>query len=136
MHCVINSIYVIAIGLTVAWLVGAFLFVQFGVQLPFVSWLVFFLICRRGFRHHRRIQTHCGWTTLGGGIVGLLLFPSVQIIGRLTVLDELSGFGGEFGMVNASLVGAAALLILLAVLECKNSPVPGASDSDATDRRG
>ncbi len=121
MSFIAQSSCVIAIAFTVGWLVAANLYIQFNIQLPFAAWQVFYIICRRGFANHDRIRTHCGWTALGGGILGLMISPQIWTTGRLSITEELFGMYHGYGLVNSSLIGAAALISLFAVLECLNS---------------
>lgn len=117
---VVNSFCVVVVAIVVAWLVGSWLCLAFELLLPAPSWLVFFLVCYRGFANHERIRAHCGWVTLAGVVAGAVLFPHVQDNGRLSLADELFVTYGKFGLLNSTLMVAAGLMILIAVLECLN----------------
>ena len=123
MSCIANSILVIAIASAIAWLAAALVYLNFDIQLPFIPWIVFYFICRQGFTNHSRIRTHCGWTTLGGGILGIMIFPQSWVAGGLSRADALFGMHHGFGFVNASLIGSATLMSLFALLECLNNSV-------------
>lgn len=118
MPCIINSILVVAVGTTIAWLFAAFLYASDDWHLPILPCCILFVIAYRGFKNRPKIKSHCGWTILFGCLLGLILSPSIQTTGRLSIDDELLGFYDPFGSTNAALIGAAAMLTIFAVWEC------------------
>ena len=120
------SLWVVVVVFVVAWLVGLWLCLEFRIGTPIVSWFVYYFICRRGFANHKRVQAHCGWVTLAGVVFGVLLFPQLHEQ-RMSITDELFLTYGRFGLVNLTLIVAAGLMFLLAVLECLNEVEDGDS---------
>jgi len=118
MPCIVNSILVIIVGTTIAWLAAAFLFASYEWHLPILPCCMLFLIAYRGFKNRPRIRSHCAWTILFGCLLGSILCPSIRTTGRLSIEDELLGFYDPFGSTNAALIGAAIMLTIFAVWEC------------------
>lgn len=123
MPCIINSILVIAVGTTIAWLFAAFLFASYDWHLPILPCCILFLIANRAFKNCPRIKSHCAWTILFGCLFGSVLCPGIRTTERILIDDGLFGFYDPFGYTNAALIGASIMLTIFAVWECVSDTV-------------
>lgn len=105
----LSAYQIVTVGATIGWLISAIVYVKINAAVPFIPWIVLFVVCRIGMRNWPEIKPRLFWTIVGGGMVGWFLNPKVQGRFRIESFLDLLSLGGPFGDVTVSLIGAVLM---------------------------
>lgn len=116
-----SAYLIVVVGATIGWLVTAILYVKTRTSVALVAWIVLFVVCRIGMRNWPEIKPFLFFSVLGGGMIGLVFTPAIHGRFRIESIADLLEFGGPFGDVTGSLIGAVLITFVVVTMTPKEN---------------